>query len=100
MPQDRTAATVCVEYRYMEGYHVFTSDDVYGLYVASRDAQEAFSNVAPAIKLLVKLNEEIDCVVEPAASFREFLETVRKPPSETAHPRALRSQSFVLRAAA
>ena len=40
--------------------HVFTSDDVYGLYVASRDAREAFSNVAPAIGLLVKLNEGIN----------------------------------------
>jgi hypothetical protein len=100
MPQDPTAATICVEYRYVEGCHVFTSDDVYGLYVASRNAREAFSNVAPAIELLVKLNEDIDCVVEPAASFREFLESVRKPSSETEYPRALRSRSFVLRAAA
>ena len=100
MPQDRTAATVCVQYCFIEGYHVFTSDDVYGLYVASRDAREAFSNLAPAIELLVKLNEDINCVVEPAVSFREFLESVRKPSSETEHPKALRSQSFVLRAAA
>jgi hypothetical protein len=99
MPQERTAATVCVQYRYIDGYHVFTSDDVYGLYVASQDAREAFSNIAPAIELLVKLNEKIDCVVEPAVSFREFLELVRRP-SETEHPTTLRSQSFVLRAAA
>ena len=59
-------ATVAVEYRFIDGYHVFTSRDVYGLYVASKDPRKAFDGVAPAIQQL--LTKEW-----PAASRRRYL---------------------------
>ncbi len=50
------SAFIDVEYRNLDGYHVFTSDDVYGLYVANKDARQAFDGVALALSELLKRN--------------------------------------------
>lgn len=91
-------ATVAVEYRFIDGYHVFTSRDVYGLYVASRDPRKAYDAVAPAIKQLLSVNEGVSCSVEATLSLQQFLEALRKPGS--ASPEQLGPRQFVLRPAA
>ena len=93
----RSLATVAVEYRYIDGYHVFTSNDVYGLYVASKDPRKAYDAVAPAIQQLLSVNEGISCSVEKSLSLKQFLQTLRKPGSET--PEQLGPRQFVLRTA-
>ena len=72
MSIDETA-TVSVKYEFRDGYHIFTSDDVYGLYVASKDPDKAFSHVAASIEKLIKLNDGIDMQVVPTRSYREFV---------------------------
>ena len=91
-------ATVAVEYRFIEDYHVFTSRDVYGLYVASTDPHKACDAIAPAIQHLLNANERSSCV-ETALSLRaRLLETLRKPGSTS--PEQLGPRQFVLRPAA
>ena len=92
-----TLATICVNYRNIEGYHVFTSDDVYGLYVASKDPLKAFKSVAPSLQKLVKLNYKIDITVEPADSFQEFRRSILSEPVAVPHPAILESCNFVVR---
>ncbi len=91
-------ATVAVEYRFIDGYHVFTSRDVYGLYVASRDPRKAYDAVAPAIKQLLNVNEGVSCSVEATVPLSQFVEALRKPGS--ASPAQLGPRQFVLRPAA
>ena len=94
-----------VQYRHMEGYHVFTSEDVYGLYVASKDARKAFDAVAPALELLLEKNYDIaGSTVEPVESFAEFLKS-RWPKTEDApapegRSPVLGNQRYLLRRAA
>ena len=92
-------ATICVNYRNIDGYHVFTSEDVYGLYVASQDPEKAFKGVGPALQKLIRLNEHVNCRVEPADSFREFLSALRGE-VQTTYIAALGSRNFVLTPAA
>jgi hypothetical protein len=70
-------SSISVRYKYADGWHVFQSDDVPGLYVASPDAAAAFDDLAPSIKLLLKLNDGIDCEVTPEQPFREFLASLQ-----------------------
>ena len=93
-----------VQYRHVDGYHVFTSDDVYGLYVASKDARKAFDGVAPALAVLLERNYEIVAAVEPAVPFSDFLKS-RWPqfpdaPERPRPPQVLRDQRYVLKQAA
>ena len=93
-----------VQYRHVDGYHVFTSDDVYGLYVASKDARKAFDGVAPALATLLGRNYEIVASVEPAVPFEDFLKS-RRPqfpdaPERTGPLQMLRNQRYVFKQAA
>jgi len=82
-----TTTSICVRYKYhAQGWYVFEADELPGLYVASRDAKKAFDDVAPAIKMLLKLNEGIDCTIVPALSFDDFIATVKgQRPDATPH---------------
>lgn len=48
--------TVAVQYKCVEGYHVYTSPELPGLYVASKDAALAAADVAPAIRMLLEMD--------------------------------------------
>jgi hypothetical protein len=72
-------AVINVAYRFKHGYHVFTSPDVNGLYVASQNAQRAFNAVAPSLHTLLahKLSETYkpeNIIVAPIQTFDEFIE--------------------------
>ena len=47
-----------IKYKCVDGIHVFTSDDVKGLYVASKDKQKALDNLPLIINDLAKLNNQ------------------------------------------
>lgn len=71
-----------VSHCFKHGVHVFTSADVKGLYVASKDAKNAFDGVAPSLHTLLadKLSERYkpeDITVEAITTFDEFLEWLR-----------------------
>jgi hypothetical protein len=76
MPQ---TTVIRVAYRFIDGLHVYTSDDVYGLYVANRDPQRAYAAVAPSLQRLISLNEGLDCQVEPALTYSELLRQMHHP---------------------
>jgi len=90
-------AAIRVNYRFIDGYHVYTSDDVYGLYVANRDATRAYAAVAPSLEKLIQLNEGISCRVEPVLTFSELVRSARNPDQPVLHE--ITSRSFVARAA-
>jgi hypothetical protein len=66
-------ATVRAQYRLVDGYHVFTSEDVRGLYVASKNAREAFDSVRPVLEQLISLKLKVRCEIEPVMSFDQFM---------------------------
>jgi len=49
---------VLVRYRNVDGYYVFTSDDVDGVYIASKDVSKAVRQIEPSIKKAIELNGE------------------------------------------
>lgn len=77
---------IVVHYRTIEDLHVFTSPDVYGLYVADKDPQAAFERVAPSLVHLLKLNEGIDGTVEPLTTYGEFMEMKRQAEADVDEP--------------
>jgi len=78
--------TIRVDYSHRDGFHIYSSVDVSGLYVASRDANRAFPDVADAIALLLRLNEGISIMAEPAAHYRRFIE-IAKTEEAVSYPR-------------
>ncbi|HEX3881989.1 MAG TPA: hypothetical protein VHW66_04975 [Stellaceae bacterium] len=91
------AAAIRVQYRCIDGCHVYTSEDVYGLYVANRDAEKAYDAIAPSLEKLIQLNEGLSCRVEPIMTFSEMVRSARNPDQPVAHE--ITSRSFVARAA-
>jgi hypothetical protein len=94
MPQ---TTVIRVTYRFIDGLHVYTSDDVYGLYVANRDPQLAYDAVAPSLQSLIKLNEGMSCKVEPALTYSELLRAAHYPDQPLV--REITSRSFLAHAA-
>lgn len=78
-------ASVRVTYKHVDGWHVFTSPDLPGLYIASNDPEKAFRDVSKGIEALLKADEGIECVCVPEMSLAEFLRTFKsKRPAEGA----------------
>lgn len=61
----------------LDGWHVFTSDELPGLYVASQDAETAYNDVAPSIETLLSLDEGIDCCIRPEVPFAQFVSMLK-----------------------
>ena len=97
-------ALVKVDYGFRDGWHVFSSLDVPGLYVASKDPETAFNDVAPSIEKLAKLNDDVDCTVQPFLTYAEFMQAMKTPVGEQAdipegvpHPAFLQGQRYMIR---
>ena len=88
-----------VTYRNLEGVHVFTSEDVRGLYVASRDLREAYEEVAEALHELLKF-KGIAASYRPAMSTDEFLRFVGYLDKDIPHPSVLKAQNVAYNRAA
>lgn len=91
-------AVISVEHRLIEGYHTFTSGDA-GLYVSNKDPKRAFESVAPSLEKLIKFNTGVDCRVEPAVNFSEFVRSAKNSgEGGDFHPSVIAPQLFVMRA--
>ncbi len=92
-----TAKTsICARYKHADGWHVFQSDDLPGLYVASKDAERAYNDIAPSIELLIKLNEGITCKAIPELSYREFVAAFRRDDEEPDMALVMSDKRFVV----
>jgi len=89
-------ATVTVNYRFIEGQHVFTSEDVYGLYIAFSDPSKAYGALVGSIEKLIELNEGVRCTVRPTMPLREFLDRLKPDAHAIPHPAYLSDQQFVV----
>lgn len=69
-------ATVYVQYRHQDGWHVFTSKDIAGLYIASRDARTAYEDVPLALKRLIELDLNCTCEVTRPEPYDAFAQAV------------------------
>jgi uncharacterized protein DUF1902 len=67
--------TVHVTYRNIDGVHVFTSEDVRGLYVAGRNLRQAYEDVPQALHDLFKFNK-IEASYQAKMSTDEFIRSV------------------------
>ena len=47
---------VNIRYKCRDEWHIFTSDDLPGLYVASKDVKKAFEDVPVAVNKLIELD--------------------------------------------
>ena len=92
----KRATAIQVTYRFIDGYHVYTSDDVYGLYVAHQDPQKAYEAIAPSLEKLIKPNEGIVCRVEPTLTYSELVRSAQHPNEPLISE--LTSRSFVAHA--
>lgn len=97
--QQDVAGTIYVDYRIVGGWHVFTSDQVRGLYVAHADQQTAYEAVSPTIEKLLAENEQVDVKVRPTVAFDAFLDRLR---SDLGMPQIIpgKQQVFTLMAVA
>lgn len=71
MNQDQVT-TVNVQYRHRDGWHIFTSTDMAGLYIASRDPRAAYEDVPVGVRRLIELDFGCKCDVTRAQSFDTF----------------------------
>jgi hypothetical protein len=74
MPND-TITTVCVKYQHRDGWHVFTSPDMPGLYIASKEPRAAYEDVPIAVKRLIELDFNCTCDVIRPEPFDSFAQT-------------------------
>ena len=75
MPDIKT--TVSVKYQHSDSWHIFSSRDIPGLYVASQDPKKAYDDVGPSIQLLLELNEGIKCRVSAVLPYADFVARMR-----------------------
>jgi len=68
---------IAVEYRRVGGWHVFTSEEVPGLYVAHEDCKTAYEAVAGSIEVLLQENQNIKARVQPTMAFERFIDFLR-----------------------
>ena len=52
-----------ITYEEVDGYHLFTSEDVEGLHVGSSDFDKAYADLPIAIEMLMRVNHGIACLV-------------------------------------
>lgn len=86
--------SVCVEYKNVDSWHVFTCQDLPGLYVASANREIAYNDVGPSIEALLRLDFGIECQAFPEKPFADF---VRKTENDTVEaPIALTSRRYAV----
>lgn len=78
MPKQDSPAIILVDYRLVDGWHIFTSEHVRGLYIAHPDQRAAFDAIGPAIEKLLAENERVHVEVKPAKTFNAFLDELKQ----------------------
>ena len=77
MSEPTNGRTLQIEYREIEGYHIFTSPDVFGLYIATKDPARAQALIAPAVVELLRLNEKLVGSIKCTPQLGDFVATFR-----------------------
>lgn len=67
------SSIIYVQHAVREEHHVFTCKEIPGLLVVSNDLRVAYDDVAPSVRLLLKLNMGLECEVTPVETFERFL---------------------------
>jgi hypothetical protein len=68
--------SVEVRYKNIAGWHVFESEELPGLYVASPDPEKAFNDIPEAIKTLLNIASGKNFDVEMEMSYMEFMRRI------------------------
>lgn len=94
--------SIRVDYKHVDGWHIFTSGAVPGLYVASTSPEKAFNDVPVAVEKLLKLNAGIECRVAAETPFRSFLTQITQgvAKQEFAEHTELSTRRYALQACA
>ncbi len=87
-----------VRYRFLDGHHIFTSDQVDGLYVASADPRKAYDDVIHAIRMLVLVNDGVSIRVRKPMTLKNFLQYVRQAGPNGPEPKVF-GNAYEVRAA-
>lgn len=61
-----------VDYINKNGLHIFTSEAIPGLLIASRDAEKAFNLIAPSVEALVALQHEVEFKANLCLDYKDF----------------------------
>ena len=94
-------AIIDIVHRVVDDWHVFTSDEIFGLYVASEDPKQAYDMLAPAVEELLRLNEGLEVRAEAMFTLQELLARHRSRKQAKPVPAfAIRNQRFLIRSAA
>lgn len=91
--------TIRVMYRNVDGVHVFTSEDVRGLYVADRDLRRAYNEVSDALRDLMKY-QGIEASYGPEMSVDDFVSFIGNTDSKVPHPAVIAAQNVAYNRAA
>jgi hypothetical protein len=94
--RSNVTTTVSVQYRHRDGWHIFTSQDIPGLYIASQNAKAAYEDVPVAVKRLLELDFKCSCEVVRTEPFDTFAQTVLGRVPEGDGP-LLRDEAFFVR---
>lgn len=70
------AVAITVTYRSDGEWHLFTSDQIDGLCVASQNLEMAFDDVPVAVQGLLKLDHDVDCKVEWTLTYTGFRQKI------------------------
>lgn len=90
--------SIRVDYKHVDGWHVFSSEKLPGLYVASKDAREAYEDIAPALEKLLLLNAGLQCRVTAELPFADFVKKVTGRDSFDDRPPVLASHRYAIHA--
>jgi hypothetical protein len=96
---DPEYVAISVRYRFVDGYHIFTSPDVRGLYVASRDPRNAYDSVAEVLQELASRQSGVPVEIVPTLTFEEWINRGRKTMAPE-RPPVMRGRDFLIRLAA
>lgn len=61
-----------IQYKNIDGCHVFTSEQIEGLFIATPDSVKALSQLVPTIKTILKLQSNSDYEIELGEEFNLF----------------------------
>ena len=74
---DNLPVEAAITYECKDGWHLFTCDQLKGLFVASRDRRKAFDDVPVALRGLLKLDYDVECSVRWTLTYAGFLRELR-----------------------
>lgn len=66
------ATVIDVRREVRDGWYIYTSDQLPGLYLASPDDRKAYEDLPAAIRELIRLESGVECRIMPKVGYREF----------------------------